>query len=96
MANIDIDADKIKAAGENIKGLANEYNKVVEELYLKMKNIENDGLWASGPDGSSKRYIARVMMDKPAATSLAVSMNELGNKIVDYANSINNISGNRL
>ncbi len=97
MAKLEIDADKIKGAGEEILLIASDYNKVITDLYNKMKVIEKNGIWASeSEDGAARKFIANVMKDQPAALALGNDMKNIGNKIISYANNVNVISDSKL
>lgn len=97
MAKLEIDADKIKATGEEIKSIANDYNKVIVDLFNKMKAIEDSGIWLSESDaGAARKFIANVMKDQTSALALGTDMKNLGDKIISYANNVNAISDSKL
>ena len=97
MAKLDIDADKIKVVGEDLKIIANDYNKLITDLYNKISQIEQSGIWASeSGSGSAKKFVSDVRKDQPSALALGSDMKNLGNKIISYANNINVISDSKL
>ncbi len=97
MAKLDIDADKIKAAGEEIVAIANDYNKVIVDLYNKLKVIEQSGVWVSESEaGAARKFIANVMKDQAPALALGNDMKNVGNRIISYANNVNIISDSKL
>lgn len=97
MAKLDIDADKIKVAGEDVKAIANDYNKIITDLYNKISRIEQSGIWVSeSGNGAAKKFINNVMKDQVPALALGTDMKNLGNKIISYANNINVISDSKL
>lgn len=97
MAKLEIDADKVKAAGEEIKSIASDYNKIINDLYNKMKAIEQSGIWLSENDsGAARKFIADVMKNQASALALGTDMKNIGNKIISYANNINVISDSKL
>lgn len=97
MAKLEIDADKVKAAGEEIKSIASDYNKIINDLYNKMKAIEQSGIWLSENDfGAARKFIADVMKDQASALALGTDMKNIGNKIISYANNVNVISDSKL
>lgn len=97
MSIYSIDTDKLKVAGEEIKKISSEYNTLVNELYSKLSNMESDGVWVSDSDkGMASQFTNIVNKDKQAIVSIATDLDSLGSKIVDYSNSLNNCSGNKL
>lgn len=97
MAKLEIDADKVKAAGEEIKSIASDYNKVINDLYNKIKVIEQSGVWLSENEaGAARKFIADVMKDQASALALGTDMKNIGNKIISYANNVNVISDSKL
>lgn len=97
MARLEIDADKVRAAGEEIKVIASDYNKLIVELYNKIKVIEQNGIWVSDSDaGAARKFIADVMKDQAPALALAKDLTNIGNKIISYADNVNIISDSKL
>ena len=89
MAKIEINAGQIKAAGEEMKVIASDYNKLMTELFTKIENIEKEGIWVSENDsGASRRFMANVLKDKEPALYLADDMKNLGSRIASYASNI--------
>lgn len=97
MAKLEIDADKIRAAGEEIKSIANDYNKVIVDLYNKMKVIEQSGIWASESEaGAARKFIANVLKDQSSALALGNDMKNIGDRVISYANNVNIISDSKI
>lgn len=95
MANLSMDTVKIKLAGEELKKISVEYSNIINEMYEKINNIPNSGIWKSDSDkGSASRFINSTKKDKTSSLDLANSMKSLGSKIVDYATTIEQNSQN--
>lgn len=93
MANIGIDTDKIKISGENIKKYASQYNRIVENMFSTIKNLEENGVWVGDNNNSSvKKYIETVSKEKTKYSDLALAINNLGDALINYADDINLIS----
>ena len=97
MPKFTMDTDKIKAAGEELKEIAKEYNKIVNELYSNINNINKNGTWNSDSDqGSANQFINAVNKDKESIQSLGSSTKQLGSKVIEFANSINSTTDNKI
>lgn len=97
MANLTMDADKILAAGEELKSIANEYSVLLNEMYERINKMTQDGTWESDKDsGSANRFIDAAVKDRDNELSLSNSMNSLGDKLIYYAKSVNSITDSQL
>lgn len=93
MANIYVDTDKIKLSGENIKKYASQYNQIVEDLFLAIKNLEMNGAWVGdGENSSVRKYIDLAMKEKEKYSDLAIAINNFGEAIITYAADINTVA----
>lgn len=92
-----IETNRIKSAGEDLKTIARDYINLVNDVYSKIQNIENNGIWISeSTQGAAKQFISATLKDKPSAIALGNSISNLGSKVYDYASDINIISDNKL
>lgn len=97
MAKLNIDTDKVKIAGEDLIVIASDYNKIMTELYNKITLIEQNGIWISeSENGAARKFINSALRDRTPALALGSDIKNLGNKIISYANNINNISDSKL
>lgn len=93
MSKIGVDTNLIKISGENIKKYASEYNQVVENIFSTIQNLELNGAWVGdGENSSVRKYIGIISKEKQNYTDFAISVNNLGNAIIGYAEDINSIS----
>ena len=93
MSTVNMDTTKLKLAGEDLQKIAKDYSAIIDELYTKIANLNNDGVWTSDiQDGRVFQFISKTAKDKPSAKNLANDMNTLGVKIVDYATSMKKIA----
>lgn len=94
---IKIDTVKIEQAGENIKTLANEYDKIIEEIYKKIQELESSGTWVGENDNSSvKVFTSLVMKEKSTYSNYGTNINRLGQWLVDYSKNITTITNNKI
>lgn len=97
MAKITVDADKLKVAGEELNEIAKDYKNLVNELYEKIKDIQNQEMWVSESEqGSASNFIARTLKDKESTYKLGNSMKSLGDKVISYANNLNSTADNKI
>ena len=94
---LSIETNRIKSAGEELKTIARDYISIVNDVYSKIQNMENDGVWISeGTQGAAKQFISATLKDKPSAIALGNSISDLGSRVCDYASDMNIISDNKL
>ena len=43
MSKISIDTTKLKASGESIVSIAEEFNSIIEDIFTKLKNMDANG-----------------------------------------------------
>lgn len=92
-----MDADKVKACGEEIKSIASDYCKIIDDLYEKIKNIEDSGIWVSeSAGGAAKKFKKGALNDYNPSISLGKDLVSIGSKIVTYAENVNQISDIKL
>ncbi len=97
MAKLDVDTDKIRVAGEDINVIANDYVRIINDMFNKISSIEQSGIWTSeSSSGAAKKYISNVLKDRESFLALGTDMKNLGNKVISYANNINVISESKL
>ena len=84
MSTYTIDSDKLKEVGEEIKSISTDYNSIINDFYSKINDITKNGTWSS--DNKNKETMQL----------LSSSLKSLGEKVVDYANKVNNCSDNKL
>lgn len=97
MSKYTIDTDKVKETGEEIKKISADYNVIVNELYSKIDNMGNNGIWESESlEGMAAQFTNIVNKDKEKTVGLATSLNSLGDKVVDYSSSLSGCSDNKI
>ena len=93
MGKIEMDVNKIKAAGSSIKGIAKEYNDVIETVFSKIQNLPNSGIWAGDKINSSvKSFVSNVMAEKKMYSDFGLTLNKLATRTSEYAKSVDNVS----
>lgn len=94
---LNVDTNKIKTAGEDIKTIARDYIDIVNDVYNKIQNMSNNAVWISeSSDGAANKFISATLKDRPSAIALGKEMLDVGNKISNYATDLNAISDNKL
>lgn len=97
MSKISIDTTQLKAAGESIVSIAEEFNSIFEDIFTKLKNMDNNGTWTGESENSAaKKYIERISKEKEQYFNYAIAISKLGNEIITYANEINSVSNNKI
>lgn len=95
MAKVEIDTEKVKSTGEDMKKIANEYNKLIEEMYKKIAELPNTNIWTSETDkGSAMKFTKKAMNDKEKTLDVGNNLSKIGDEIIGFADSLNNISEN--
>ncbi len=93
MEKLVMDTSKVKIAANDIKDLANDYNKTLIDIYNKLINIELNGIWVSGSEnGSTKKFVENVKKEIPEYINLGKDLKNISNNIIIYANSLENIA----
>ena len=93
MEKLVMDTSKVKMAANDIKDLANDYNKTLIDIYNKLINIELNGIWVSGSEnGSAKKFVENVKKEIPEYINLGNDLKNISNNIITYANSLENIA----
>gem|GEM_PF-5939802 len=94
---LSMEANRIKSAGEDLKTIARDYSNIVNGVYSKIQNMENNGVWMSeGSQGAAKQFISATLKDQPSAVALGNSISNLGSRVCEYASDMNVISDNKL
>lgn len=97
MAIIEMDTDKLKVEGDNLKTISKDYLTLLSEMYEELRNLVTSGAWKSSSDtGSANVYLQKVMKEKPNMLSLASSIRTLGENIISYADKINESVDNKI
>lgn len=97
MAKVTIDADKLLVEADNIKKIAKEYNDLLNEMYQKINNISNNGVWSSSSEkGAANVFINNVLKSKNQTMALGTNLNSLGDKIILLAKNVNNSASDKL
>ncbi len=97
MSKISIDTTQLKAAGENIVSIAEEFNSIIEDIFTKLKNMDNNGTWTGESENSAaKKYIERISKEKEQYSNYAIAISKLGNEIITYADKMNSVSNNKI
>ena len=57
MSKISIDTTKLKASGESIVSIAEEFNSIIEDIFTKLKSMDTNGTWTGDSEDSAvKKY----------------------------------------
>lgn len=97
MSKISIDTTQLKAAGGNIVSIAEEFNSIIEDIFTKLKNMDNNGTWTGESENSAaKKYIERISKEKEQYSNYAIAISKLGNEIITYADKMNSVSNNKI
>ena len=97
MANIEMNTINIKDAGGNIKKLSVDYKNAIDEIFYKLKNLDNFNVWTGDNVNSSvKVYMDAVVKEQNMYNEYANCLDSYGNILVEYAEEINNITNNRV
>ena len=97
MSTYTIDSDKLKEVGEEIKSISLDYNNIINDFYSKINDVTKNGTWASDSEGgAANQFVEIVNKNKETIQLLSSSLKSLGDKVVDYANKVNNCSDNKL
>ena len=89
MAKLNMNCDKVKAYASELNSIAEDYNKIIDDLYTSLMSVSKDGIWMSeSSNGSANKFIDAVSKDKENVIKLASNMHSLGNRINNYANFI--------
>ena len=92
MEKISIDTANVKTAAADIRDLANDYNKIILDIYNKLVNIETNEVWISDSEnGSAKKFVENVKKEMANYINLSKELKIISNKIISYANSLENI-----
>lgn len=97
MSKFSMDTDKVREAGENIVKDSEEFNKVVDDIFMKLGNLEKDGAWVGDNANSSvRKYMEIVASHKEAYSEYAVTINSLGKKLIEYANDVSAVASEKI
>ena len=93
MEKLDIDTDKLKEQGQELKSISSDLSNMMNEMYGKLTNVQEDGVWSSeGLNGSAQTFINTVNVDKNNNFNLCKNMYKVGSVIEQYSNSIGSSS----
>lgn len=97
MSKISIDTTKLKASGESIVSIAEEFNSIIEDIFTKLKSMDANGTWTGDSESSAvKKYIERISKEKEQYSNYAIAIRKLGNEIITYADKMNSVSNNKI
>ena len=92
MAILEMEVEKLKADGENLKKLSKKYSSLLNDMYDKIDNLVKSGGWESKIErGSANVFLAKVLKDKENMLSLSSSISFLGELIINYADKVGKI-----
>lgn len=93
MPKLVMDYTKLKVQGEELKAIAKDYNRIIDDIYEKLVRISDNNIWISDSvNGSANKFIRFVKNDKENVKALGTNINSLGDLIVSYSNVIKKIS----
>lgn len=97
MARIIMDIEKIITNGEELKKIANDYNKLIDETYNKLLKINENGIFMSEKEnGAANLFIKCAEADKKNVLQVGADMHQLGNNLINYANRIKSVSNDTI
>lgn len=86
MANIDIDTEKFKNYGEDVKKYANEFNVLINNLFKRIQEVPTKtGEWLGT---SSDKFAAYSVAEQKLYNEFAERLYNFGNLMVKYAGKI--------
>ena len=85
MAYVEGNVGKIKSCGEDIITLADDFDKIINDLASTFDNITTDEAWV-GEDADV--YIKKAKLELEDYKNISKSIKELGNLYINTANSI--------
>ena len=87
---LSVNTDQLKAQGEELKTIASELSNLYDEMYGKLTNIGENGVWRSeSRTGSANTFISNVKKDSINNRKLSSNISKIGTAVVSYSNSIN-------
>jgi len=93
MAKMEMDTEKVKALGEDIKKIATKYKGIIDVMYEQIIKLPNSDIWSSDKDkGSANMFVQKATKDRPKMESISRELTKLGNEIISYAESMSSIS----
>ena len=97
MAKLEIETENIKVTAEEIKKIASDYVKIIEEMYKKISNIPETNMWTSESDkGSAKKFVEIVMKDKDKTLEIGNNLSKVGEELISFSESLKNNSDNTI
>lgn len=95
MDYLNVDTDKIVSVGIELKEISKDLTLITNELYSKLMNVSNNGIWTnSSDDGSANVFIQAVAKDNEVMKKYELSLNQLGEQISLYGKHLANTSNN--
>lgn len=93
MERLEMHTEAIKATGEELKKIANDYNTLINEMYTKIEELPNSDFWKSEElKGSTDKFVEKAKGDKEKTLEVGKKLNSIGEEVINYAESINNTS----
>jgi len=97
MAKLSMNVEKIITNGEELKGIANEFNKIIDETYNKIIKVsENGAIVSEDENGAANVLIRSAQEDKKNVSIVGTNMYKLGDKLISYANEIKTTSNDTI
>ena len=87
MAKINADGNKLIECGEEIENLVNKYNKIIENLFIKIEKIPMT-CWSGE---SSDTYVANLLKEKYKYIDFGKQLKLYGKAVKNSGNNINYI-----
>ena len=89
MDKLSMDTDQLKTQGEELKSIANDLTNLLNEMYGKLTNVDNNGIWSSESlNGSANTFIANVKKDHINNKALCTNISNIGDAIIQYSSDI--------
>lgn len=95
MSKIYMDIQQVKASSDNIRKLSDEYNILINDIFRKLKNINNDEVWVGSAGNSSvSRYINMLKREEQQYHEFAKSLKNYADNVNNFAIQIESIINN--
>jgi len=92
MSKLVIDSEKIRSAGENIIKASEKFNTTYNEMFAKLCDISNNGTWQGGANSAAEKWVSHVSSEKQQYSDYAVSINNFGKQLIEYADGIDSVA----
>ena len=85
MSDFKCDSDRLADDGKKIINIINNYQKNVNDFFMELQNLTVNQVW-NGND--AELYVRTVSSDKQEFVDYGNGIKELGNEMIDFADSL--------